>query len=75
MTNFHHSSGDNIASSALNSSFKDGFARLLLARKNRSDKGIFVFIVVLSHARSYFPILGKPPQAHFIENSSTFSVG
>lgn len=48
-------------------SFKDGFADYCSPEKTGAIKGIFVFIVVLSHARSYFPILEAPQGAFYRE--------
>lgn len=48
-------------------SFKDGFADYCSPERTGAIKGIFVFIVVLSHARSYFPILEAPQGAFYRE--------
>lgn len=48
-------------------SFKDGFADYCSPEKTGAIKGIFVFIVMLSHARAYFPVLEAPQGAFFRE--------
>lgn len=48
-------------------SFKNGFADYCSPEKTGAIKGIFVFIVVLSHARSYFPTLEAPQGAFYRE--------